>query len=77
MGGEEPGTGTEDDGVETVMRFYGYPGQWFDDFGAVLAGTSPGTAWDFTSMTYNRDQQNQTLEAIQEMGLDPYSGDAP
>lgn len=76
MGSEESGTGTEDNGVETVMRFYSYPGQWFDDFGATLAGASPGIAWDFAAMTYNRDQQNQMLEAIQEMGFDPYSGDA-
>lgn len=76
MGSEESGARVEDTGVDTVMRFYSYPGQWFDDFGATLAGTSPGTAWDFTSIVYDREQQNQMLEAIQEMGLDPYSGDA-
>lgn len=60
--------------VETVMQQYTYPGQWFDDLGALVAGATPGMAWDLGTADISRSDINDLLTAYQDMGIDPYPG---
>ena len=76
MGDEERGSPAQGDGVEpgTVMQKYMYPGQWFDDLGALVASGSPGMAWDLGTSSLSRDEINSLVGAYQQMGIESYPG---
>lgn len=76
MDNAERGTTAQVDGVETetVMQQYLYPGQWFDDMGAMVAYATPGMAWDLGTSNLSRTDANELLTAYSDMGIDPYPG---
>lgn len=79
MDDAQRGAAAEGDGlggipVETVMQQYTYPGQWFDDLGALVANSTPGFAWDLGTSDMSRSDVNNMITAYQDMNLDPYPG---
>lgn len=74
MDNAERGAAAQGDGVETVMQQYKYPGQWFDDLGALVAGGTPGLAWDLGTSDMSRNDIEKLITVYQDMGLDPYPG---
>lgn len=57
------------------MQEYLYPGQWFDDLGAVMANTTAGFAWDVSTSPMNRSESENLITAFQGMGLPAYPGE--
>lgn len=76
MDDAERGAATEGNGLEAdvVMQQYTYPGQWFDDLGAMVAYATPGMAWDLGTSNLSRSDANNLLTAYSDMGIDPYPG---
>lgn len=73
MADEELRQGSEVEGLtETVMQQYLYPGQWFDDMGAILGNTGPGMVWDFGTSSLDRDTINDMINLFQDSGVDAY-----
>lgn len=72
MGDEERGPSAQGDGVEVVMQKYTYPGQWFDDLGAMVTTVGPGMAWDLGTSAKDRDQLNELVSVYQDLGIRAY-----
>lgn len=77
MGDEERSSSAQGNGIDAdvVMQKYTYPGQWFDDLGALVASTSPGVAWDLGTSSLSRDEVNSLIGAYQQMGVTSYPGE--
>lgn len=76
MGDEKPGSPAQGDGVEIVMQKYTYPGQWFDDMGAMVATVGPGLTWDLGTSGKSREELNDLIAVYQDMaGISNYPGE--
>lgn len=79
MDNAERGASTQGNGLgpdqDVVMQQYLYPGQWFDDLGAMVAYATPGMAWDLGTSNMSREDSNNMLTAYSDMGINPYPGE--
>lgn len=75
MGDEERGSPTQSDGIEIVMQKYMYPGQWFDDLGAMVATVGPGMTWDLGTSAKSREELNDLISVYQDLGMSNYPGE--
>ena len=75
MGDEERSSPTQSDGIEVVMQKYTYPGQWFDDLGAMVTTVGPGMTWDLGTSGKSRDELNDLISVYQDLGMSNYPGE--